>query len=148
MSSQSTTLPLYFCSFDSNSAFWRWHMSIDGAKWTFFVSLCASKVTSFLLLTFPKFYAGIVSSYFHSVSTAAFATGIFMTCDIGINLCTKLYYVIEVNPFPVRRSSCVLECEEFCSLPRRFVRFHNKTIHYFELICYCQSSALHSLSRC
>ena len=41
MTPLSTTLPLNFCNFGSTSAFLRWHVSINIAKWTFlFVSLC------------------------------------------------------------------------------------------------------------
>ena len=35
-------------------AFLRWQMFINVAKWTFFLSPCASRITSFLLLTFSK----------------------------------------------------------------------------------------------
>ena len=58
----------------SNSAFLRWHMSINAARWRLLLALCASRLTSLLLLTFAKSHAGIVSSYFHSLSTAAFAS--------------------------------------------------------------------------
>ena len=61
MSSQSTTLPLYFCYFGSNSAFFE----------VTYVHQC-SKVDFLLLLTFVKSRAGIVSSFFLSLSTAAF----------------------------------------------------------------------------
>ena len=39
-------------------------MSFNVAKWTFFLSLCASRIASFLLLTFSTCHAGIVSSFF------------------------------------------------------------------------------------
>ena len=91
MSPRCTTRPLYFWNCVSNSAFFWWQMSINVAKWTvFFHYLCASFATSFLLLTFSNFHVGIVSSYFHSLSTAAFASGIFITCGIGMKVCTKL----------------------------------------------------------
>ena len=47
-------------------------MSISVPKWTFFLFLCASKIISFLFLTFPNYQAGIVSRFCHSLSTAAF----------------------------------------------------------------------------
>ena len=59
MSPRSTTLPWYFCIF-SNSTFL---MFINEAKWTFFLSLWASRITSFLLLTFSKFHAWVLSSF-------------------------------------------------------------------------------------
>ena len=86
-------------------------MSINEATLTlFFVSLC------FLLLTFPKSQAGNCLELFPSLSTAASASGIFIAYVIGIHLCTKLYCVIEVNPFPAMRSSCALDCKDsvFC----------------------------------
>ena len=50
----------------------------------------ASSITSFLLLTFVRFHAENFSNFSHSLSTAAFASGIFIAWGIGINLCTKL----------------------------------------------------------
>ena len=41
-------------------------MSISVAKWTFFLSLCVSRINSFFLLTFSRSHAGIVSSFFAS----------------------------------------------------------------------------------
>ena len=95
MSLRSTTLPLYFCNLGSYSAILRWHMSISVPKWTS-----------------SKSHAGLVSSFFHSLSTAAFASGFFIACGIGINLCTKLYCVIEVNPSPAMWTSWFLDCED------------------------------------
>ena len=77
ISPPSTTRPLYFWCFASNSAFFKWHMSISEAKWTFAPFVLASSITSFLLLTFVRFYAEIFSNFSHSLSTAAFAAGIF-----------------------------------------------------------------------
>ena len=91
MSPRSTILPLHFWNFGSNSAYLRWQMSIIVAKWTFFLSLCASRISSFLLLTFFNCQAGIVSNFFHSFSNAAFASKIFIawgkrkTCEPNCN---------------------------------------------------------------
>ena len=74
----------------------------------YFKSLCASRITSFLILTFSKFHAGIVSSFFYSLSTAAVASGIFIACGIGMNLFTKFLCHIEVNPLPAMWSSWFL----------------------------------------
>ena len=54
----------------------------------------------------------MVSSFVHSSSTAAFASGIFIACGIGMNLCTKFLCVIEVNPCPAMRSSWILDCKD------------------------------------
>ena len=80
-------------------------MSISEAKWTFAPFVLASSITSFLLLTFVRFHAGIFSNFSHSLSTAAFAAGTFMAWDIGINLCTKLKCCSEISPFPAIWSS-------------------------------------------
>ena len=88
ISPRSTTRPLYFW-FVSNSAFFKWQ-SINEATWTFAHFVLASSITSDLLLTLVRSHAGIVSSFSHSFSTAAFAAGIFIAWGIGINLCTKL----------------------------------------------------------
>ena len=74
MSPRSTSLPLYFWYFGFDSAFLRWQMSINLAKWTFFLSLCASRMTSFILFTLDNCHAGSFSSFSHSLSTAAFAS--------------------------------------------------------------------------
>ena len=44
------TRPLHFWNFGSNSAIVRWIESIKVAKWTFFVSLCASRMNLLLAL--------------------------------------------------------------------------------------------------
>ena len=53
-------------------------MSINVAKWTFFLSLCASRTTSFLLFTLFSYHVGNFTSFSHSLSTAPFASGIFI----------------------------------------------------------------------
>ena len=61
---RSTTRPLYFWYFGSNSAFLIWQMSISVPKWTYLFFLCASRTTSFLLITLDNCRAGIFSSFF------------------------------------------------------------------------------------
>ena len=90
MSPRCTTRLLYYWCFASNSAFSKWLMSINDAKWTVAPDILASSITSFLLLTFVNFHAEIFSNVSHSLSTAAFAGGICMAWGIGINLWTKL----------------------------------------------------------
>ena len=79
-----------FWCFASNSAFFWWHMSINDAKWTVAPDVFASSITCFLFLTFVSCNAGIFSSFSHSLSTAAFAAGIFIARGIGMNLWTRL----------------------------------------------------------
>ena len=74
-------------------------MSISEAKWTFAPFVLASSITSFLLLTFVRFHAEIFSNFSHSLSTAAFAAGIFLAWGKGINLWTKLWCCNELFPF-------------------------------------------------
>ena len=64
MSPRSTNIHLYIWNFGSNSTVLRWQKSINDAKWTLFLFLCASRMTSFLLLTLSSFQAWIVSSFF------------------------------------------------------------------------------------
>ena len=71
MSPRSTTLPLYFWNCGS-----KWHMPFRVVKWTFFWSLCASRIPSFFAVDFTKLHAGIVSSFFQSSCTEAFAFGL------------------------------------------------------------------------
>ena len=52
-----------FGAFVSNSAFFKWHMSINDAKWTVAPDVLVSSKTSFLLLTFVKFHAEILSNF-------------------------------------------------------------------------------------
>ena len=104
MSRRSTTLPFYFWKFGSNSEFLRWHRSINDAKWTFLTWFLASSITSFLFLTFVSCHAGILSSFSHSFSTAAFASGILNAWGIGMNLWPRLWWVKEFVPFAVMRS--------------------------------------------
>ena len=105
MSPRSTTRPLYFWCFVSNSAFFRWQMSINDAKWTVAPDVLASSITCFSLLTFVRFHAENFSNFSHSLSTAALAAGIIMAWGIGINLCTKFSCCRELSPFPAIWSS-------------------------------------------
>ena len=101
MSQRSTTLPLYFWYRGSNSEFLRWQRSIHDAKWTFLPLFLASSITSFLFLTFVSCNAGIFANVSHYFTTAAFAFGIFIAWSIGMNLWTRLLWVLEFIPFAV-----------------------------------------------
>ena len=89
VSPRSTTRPLYFWCFASNSAFFKWQMSISEAEWTFAPFVLVSSITSFSVLTFVSCHAGIFPIVPFFFSTAAFAPGMFNARSIGINLCTK-----------------------------------------------------------
>ena len=75
MSSWSTTRP--FCIFGA-LVLTRHSLddrcAINVAKWTLVFSFCASTVTSFLLFTLSICPAGVISSFSHSLFTAAFAS--------------------------------------------------------------------------
>ena len=47
----------------------------------------------------------LFSNFSHSLSTAAFAAGIFIASGTGINLCTKLLCCSELSPLPAKWSS-------------------------------------------
>ena len=73
-------------------------MSINVAKWTSFLSLCASRITSFLLLTSSKFHAVIVSSSSIPFPRQLLHPEFPSLVASEKTLCTKLKCVIEVNP--------------------------------------------------
>ena len=81
---------LYFWNCDSKSEFLRGQTSINDAKCTVLQSFLASAITSFWFQTFVSCHSGIFSSSSHSLSTAVFASGIFIAWGTGINLRTKL----------------------------------------------------------
>ena len=60
-----------------------------------------------------------------------FESGIFIAWGLGINLWTKLWWIIEVKTLPAMRSSCLCEQIRFHPLPCGFVRFHCTTIFRF-----------------
>ena len=88
-------------------------MSFNVAKWTFLLSFCASWMTSVLLFTLSNCQTGIVSNFFHSLSTAAFVSGTFIAWGVGINLCTKLSCAIELYPLPAMWSSWSFGRDDF-----------------------------------
>ena len=74
-----------------------------------FLFFCPSRTTSFFLLTFSNCHAGIISSFFHSLSTAACASGILIACGIVMNL----WCVIELCALPAMWSSWFLGGDGF-----------------------------------
>ena len=101
MSPRNTARPVYFWRLGSNSAN-RDDTKVHhcSRKWTFFESPCSSRITSFLFFTFSSCHAGIISSFCQSLSTAASAFVTSIACGCGINLWSKLYFVIEFYPLP------------------------------------------------
>ena len=104
MSPRSTTRHLYFWCFVSNSAFFKWHMSINEAKWTLMSFVLASSITSDLLLTFvvSRNLFKFLPFFIHCCFCSAV---IFLAWGIGINLRTKLWCCSELSPFPAIWSS-------------------------------------------
>ena len=75
MSPRSTTRPLYFRYFGSNSAFLRWHIfPISVAKWTLFFSLHASKIAFSFVPYCAQLHAGNSARCSHYLSTSVFAS--------------------------------------------------------------------------
>ena len=94
-----------FLKCGSNSEFLRWQVCINEPKWTVLPSFRASSITFFLGSDFVSGQAGSVSSFSHSLSTAAFVSGIFIALGTGINLCTRLQWFRELIPSPAICSS-------------------------------------------
>ena len=109
MSPRSTTLPLYFWHWGSNSEFLRWQRSINDAKWSFLPSFLASSITSFFVSDFRQRYLFLFVLFF---STASFASGMFNAWGIGIKLCIKLQWLSEFITFAAMWSSWY-----FCGTP-------------------------------
>ena len=130
MSPRSTTRPLYFWNCGSNSAILRWHVSINVPKWTSFLSFCASRMTSFLLLTLSSFYAGIASSFFHSLPTAAFASGNFRQRHRN-KFAHQILMSHCVVSFACDVVFTIFRWRWFQTLPRGFMSFHNASILCF-----------------
>ena len=133
VSPRSTTLPLYFWYWGSSSEFLRWQRSTNDAKKTFIPLFLASSVTSFLFLTLVSCHTGIFSSFSHYLSTAAFAFGIFTAGGIGINLCTKLWWLSEFIPFAAMWSSW-----DLCGTPsnRILIDSSASTIQAYLVVCF------------
>ena len=89
-SPRSTTRTLYFWRCFASSAFIMWQRSSKFAKRTGFQSFLAWRITSNFGLTFFTSNAGVVLNWFHSLSTAALASGIFTASWTETGLCTKL----------------------------------------------------------
>ena len=112
----------------------RWYMSINEAKWTLMLSLYASRMTSFLLLTFLKSHAGIVSSFFPFLVHCNFCIpnlhGLWHRDEL-------MHQIIMCHRDESSSSNAIFMCfglQRFCSLSRRLVGFHPTVIHCFELL--------------
>ena len=125
---------LYTFGDPSNSAFFRWQMSISDAKCTVTPFFLASSITSDLLLTFARFHAGIFSSFSHSLSTAAFAAGIFITSGIGINLCTKIVMMQWITSFSCDVVFMNFRYNSFRTQSLWFICFQNARKFWFVII--------------
>ena len=118
MSPRSTTLPLYFCNFWFKVRFFEGRCPSMWQSELSFLSLCASRITSFLLLTFSCCHAGIVSSFFHYLSTASFASGIFHRLCHGNKIVNQIVMGHRGNFFCLQCGLRVFSGERrFHSLP-------------------------------
>ena len=133
MSPRSTTRPLHFWNFGSNSEFLRWPKSINDAKCTVLPSFLASAITSFLFLTFVSCHAGICSSFLHSLSTASLSHPVFwLPWGIGIKLVHKIALVQWIDSVPSKMVFMTFMKSSFHALSRRFVGC-NDACTYFVL---------------
>ena len=128
MSPRSTIRLLYFWCCGSNSEFLRWQTSINVEKLTFFLSICASRMTSFWLLTLSNCQAGIVSSFFHSLATAAFASRI-SSLEASEKLVNQIVMGHRIIPFACDVIFVFCGWTRFHSSPCGFMRFHYACMH-------------------
>ena len=99
MSPRTTTRPLYFLVLCLQFGILQMTDVHQWSKWTFAPFDLASSITSDLLLTLVRSHAGIFSSFYHSLSTAAFASGIFIARSIGINCAPNCNAAVNCPPF-------------------------------------------------
>ena len=131
-SPRSTTLPLYFWYWGSNSKFLRWQMSINDAKWTFLPLFLASSITYFKFLTFVGCHAWISPVfpfflhcclciwYFQSFRQRnKFVHQILVTQLIHTSSCDEVFMVLVLRPSH--------------AYPHRFVGLNNTSIFRFVL---------------
>ena len=96
-------LCIFWC-FASNSAFFKWHIFINDAKWTFAPDVFVSSITSLLLLTFVKFRK--FSPIFPILVHRCFRWPEFALLEAyEQNLWTKLWCCNDFSPFPAIWSS-------------------------------------------
>ena len=118
MSLWTTTLPLHFCNLGPNTAFF-WDDTC------FLLSLCASRITSFLLLTISKSHAGIVSSFFHSLVHCSFCIRNLHRLWHRNKLAHHVVMCQRSKSFTSSAIFMNLGLQRFCSLSRGFM----STIH-------------------
>ena len=105
---RSTTRPLHSRNCGSNSEFLRWQISINDATGAIWLSVLASSDHLTFVFDFRQLPCQYFLQFSHYLSTAAFASGIFMASGIGINLCTRLWWLNKFTPFPEMWSSWLL----------------------------------------
>ena len=84
----------------------------------------------------------------HSLSTAAFAAGIFMAWSIGINLCTKLSCCSELSPFPALWSSWWVGNDSPQTQSCGFTGFQNTRKFWFDLIGFTTGRTMLTVLAC
>ena len=109
-----------------------------------FLSLCASRMTFFLYRTFSSFQAGIVSSVFHCLSTAAFASGSFIALWHRNKLVNQILMVHRSVSSACNMIFMMLGLRQFRSWPRGFMKFYYTTISRLRNLCRCNQLTLSS----
>ena len=106
-------------------------------KWTLFLTLCASRINSHLTFDFFQLPGrSCLKLLSIPCPLLLFASGMFIACGIGRNLCTKLKCVIEVHPFPAMRFSCILESKDSVRCP---VDSRDSTLQSYIVLDFCFS---------
>ena len=112
-------------------------MSISVATVDFlFVSLCFQR-NLLLALDFFKSHAEIVSRLFHSLSSAALASGIFHCWRHGDELVHQIVMGHRSKSLTCNVIFMVLGLRRFCSLSLGFMGFHISTFHCFGILLEC-----------
>ena len=88
---------------------------------------------AFLLLTFSKFHAGIVSSFFPFLVHGSLCIWNLSRLWHWNNLTHQIKMCHGSKSFSSNAIFMCFGLQRFCSLPRRFVGFHFSAIHCFEL---------------
>ena len=120
-------------------------MSLSVAKWTFFLSLCASRITS-SLFQIPCW--NCLELFSILCPRQLFCIRNFHRLWHRNKFVHQIVMCHRSKSFTCNVILMVFGLRRFCSLSRRFMSVHFSIIHGFGTPFHCQFSASHSLSRC
>ena len=114
--------------------FLRWHMSINEAKWTLMLSLCASRISSFLLLTSQIPCGNCLELFPFLVHGSLCIQNLHRLGTLGDKHMHQFIMCHRSESFPSNAIFMCFGLQRFCSLSRRLVGFHFSTKNCFELL--------------